>query len=191
MSDERDPLLEEMGATLSVQPSTAFVARVRADVASERMRWPWRAHLLVAVPFVLSMALAGAVWLNREASPAPSMPAVMMAEVSTLATTASTPTAAQTKPARVTSRRVAPARVNPSREPEVLVPSDQAEGLRLWLAYVREGRAVLPPDQRVADVDREAGELPPLPEITGIEVPAVRIEPLPGAEGQNAGELDD
>ena len=49
----------------------------------------------------------------------------------------------------------------------------------------------LPPGQRLADGNRDAGELPPLPEITRIEVPALRIEPLPGAEPQNAGELDD
>ena len=181
MSDERDPLLEEIGATLSVQPSTAFVARVRAEVVSERMRWP-RAHLLVAVPVVLALTIVAAAWLNREATPRlpASVPATTAAKVSPPAT-ARTPAPARSATARVTSGRTAPMRVDPLREPEVLIAPDQAEGLRRWMAWVREGRAV-PPAGWPA-VNDETGELLPLPEIAAIEVPAVTIDPLPGSTG--------
>lgn len=191
MTHERDPLLDEIGATLSVEPSPAFVARVRTEVASAQMGWPWRAHL-VAVPVVLALTIAAAVWLGRQASPELPAPVPMrVAGESAPPATASTPAVARALPAREAAGRTVAARVNPPGAPEALVPSDQAEGLRLWIAYVREGRPMLPPGQRLADGNRDAGELPPLPEITRIEVPALRIEPLPGAEPQNAGELDD
>jgi hypothetical protein len=191
MTRERDPLLDEIGATLSVEPSPAFAARVRAEVASGRMGWPWRAHL-VAVPVVLALTMAGAVWLDRQASPQlPASVRVRVAGESAPPATATAPAAEEARPLRMAARRMAAARVNPPGAPEVLVPSDQAEGLRLWIAYVRERSPMLPPGQRLGDGNRDAGELPPLPEITRIEVPALTIEPLPGAESRNAGDLDD
>lgn len=193
MTPERDPLLDRIGAMLSAESSPAFVARVRAEVASERMGWPWRAHL-VAAPVVVAVTIAGAVWLAPQASPelpAPVPVLVRVAGESAPPATARTPPAARARPVRVAAGRMAAPDVGQPGAPDVLVPSDQAEGLRLWIAYVREARPMLPPGQRRVDGNREAGELPPLPEITRIEVPALRIEPLPGAEAQNAGELDD
>jgi len=141
---------------------------------------------------VLALTMAGAVWLDRQASPQlPAPVRVRAAGESAPPATATTPAAEGAMPVRMAVRRMAAARVNQPDAPEVLVPSDQAEGLRLWIAYVREASPMLPPGQRLGDGNRDAGELPPLPEITRIEVPALTIEPLPGAEAQNAGELDD
>ena len=180
--NERDPLLDEISATLTVEPSPPFVGRVRAEVASERMGWPWRAHLLVAVPVVLALTIAGAAWLNREATPRlPASVPVLTTAKGSLPATARTPAPARSAPARVTSGRTAPMRVDPLREPEVLIAPDQAEGLRRWMTWVREGRAV-PPAGWPA-VNDETGELLPLPEIAAIEVPAVTIDPLPGSTG--------
>ncbi len=193
MNHERDPLLDEIGRALSIDPAPAFVARVRAEVVATRVKSPWRAHCLVAVPAALALTIAGGVWLHRQAGPARPAPVSAVTTAETFAGT--TPEAAVLTPppslARVRPSRTASVQRGKVREADVLVPPDRAEGLRWWIEYVREGRAVPPPGPRVADVSGQAGELPPLPEITRIDVPALTIDPLPGAETQNTGVLDD
>jgi hypothetical protein len=182
MSDERDPLLEEIGATLSVQPSTAFVARVRAEVASERMRWPWRAHLVVAVPVVLAMTVAGAVGVRREVHgpmvlsvPSASSP---RAHEMAAAVPRSVLPAAEESASKGTQRRSVGIRPR-----SVILAADEVAAFWDLVAAIQTDDPTIPPARWT--VSETTGEIEPLPEIAAIELPPVTVEPLPTATGQD------
>ncbi len=182
MSDERDPLLEEIGATLSVQPSTAFVARVRAEVVAERMGWPWRAHLLVAVPVVLAMTVAGAIGVRREghspmviAVPSASSP---RAHEMAAAVPRSVLSAAENSASKGTQRRSVEMRPR-----SAIVAADEVAAFWDLVAAIQTDDLTMPPARWT--VSETTGEIEPLPEIAAIELPAVTVDPLPTATGED------
>ena len=188
MSDERDPLLEEIGATLSVQPSTAFVARVRAEVVSERMGWPWRAHLLVAVPVVLAMTVAGALGVRREGH-SPMVISVPLASSPrahemAAAVPRSVLPAAENSVSKGTQRRSVEMRPR-----SAIVAAEEVAAFWDLVAAIQTDEPTVPPARWT--VSETTGEIEPLPEIAAIELPAVTVDPLPMATGEDVGGTDE
>jgi hypothetical protein len=191
MTDEHaNDVLRELQAQLTVEPSAAFAAGVRARVAAEPARtglgW-WRPVVAVAA----SVAVLAGVWIARGHGRAPvaAPMAVVAADTATVplvaAAAAGVPTPAPTpaspkRPAARPSRGAV--RSIEAEVPRALVPADQRIALRQLLAAVRDGRASVP--GAPSTVDEITGELKPL---MAIDVPLIVVEPLPASARSGGG----
>ena len=185
MIDDRDDLLREIGATLSIEPTPEFAAKVRRAVA-ERQReltW-WRFAIVVGSACVLVMT-GVVLWHSGRLRTEPDRladgpPSPVSTAVRDVVEPHPQPTRVEPvgAPRARTRRPIVATRA--SRVPETIVPPDQAEGLRRWMAMVHNRTGMLPATRTV--VDEGTGELLPLPEIAGIDLPALKIDPLPGSE---------
>jgi hypothetical protein len=195
MTDERDEMLDELRTAMNIEPSPEFEARVRLATRESRPRgavwsehrsgWIWGAIAGGAV----AAAVMAVVLLRPGSAGAPS--AVAMAPPQPTAASATLPRSIQ-QPAAVATRlepkppvatrrtaRAAAADRVTRREPDVLVPPDQAVALARLLEGVSDGRVMIGPT-RSTDEDVT---IAPLPEPAPVMVKDVRIEPLPVPAG--------
>ena len=172
-------------ADLDVEPSPALRSRVRARVSgAERKRRrvaPWAAAAALAAG--LAMALIGGLWAHRASSTpresaavpmlpsAPAGPIVEREPAVPLRSTPQAPVAAahvlrHGPPPAITRGVVLPA-------PEVLVPPDQEEALRRFVADLRKDTVTARPLLRASASVERSVEPPPL-----IDIPLLISEPL-------------
>jgi hypothetical protein len=144
LPDDFERLLRE---ELSVEPSPAFVARVRADASAVRLRPVWTRWLL-PLAGAAALAVAALVWM-----PSPDKP-----HASLLPSGAPPPVIARSTPPRVASREPEPAhpvasppRAVRTRAPgpdpatatssfAVIVDQNQRAALRTLVAMIDQGR---------------------------------------------------
>jgi hypothetical protein len=195
MTDERDETLDELRAAMNIKPSPEFEARVRlatresrprgAAWSEHRRRWIWGA---VAGGSVAAAVMA-VVLLRSGDTGAPSSVAIAqpqpIAASGTLPRstqqTAAVATRLEPKPTIATRRAARPASADrvTRREPEVLVPPDQAIALAHLLQGVSDGRVMI----GAIRATEEDVTIAPLPEPAPVTVKDVRIEPLPVPAG--------
>lgn len=189
----RDPL-KQLEAALSLTPTSDFAARVRRRVAVEP---PRRAFFAGGWTVMASVAAAGIVVAigiavvsqDRAHDVAGSTPEGGVAPA--VALDVAPPLLADGAPVvrpEPRGRRVRPtqaiARASGDGYPgvdQVLVPPDQRVALERLLLAVKAGRAVVPRDSAVVEVD-EAGS-PMAPRM--LEITPIKIEPLAGAPAEN------
>jgi hypothetical protein len=196
MTGERDEILDELRAAVNVEPSPAFEARVRRATHEQHRAgtvWPGprRAWLWSVVAGGAVAAAVIAVFLLRSGDTG-SPSAVAMAQPQPTAADAPSrsvqppPTAAVVRPAplrRAVARRASNATTTVvragRREPDVLVPPDQAVALARLLEGVSEGRVMIGATKAMdADVT-----IAPLSDPTPVTITDVRIESLPVPAG--------
>ena len=188
--DPTDDVLKDLEAALTVKPSSAFAAGVRArirDGSARRRVWPrWTMAGLAAAAAVVLAVLAwpqrGAprgVAISASRPPAPAAPAPAVAAISSPAAPIAVPgpSRAIAKPLPPRSRSV---RAAVSEPPEVLVPRDQAVALQALVTGLSDGT-----------IDAESLATPPsdastpLPAaaqivIVPIVIPAIDVRPSAG-----------
>ncbi len=184
--DPTDDVLKDLEAALTVTPSPAFVDGVRARVAADSKRrrtWPvWAAVGFAAAAGIVVTVVA---WPLR----APASPPIAITTsrpIESPAPAPAAPTAAVTSVPTRLARPVprADAHVDRRRDsmPEVLVSSDQVDGLRALVAKLNDGTidaaslATAPPDAAV-----------PLPPVPDIVVPAIVIPSIDGSGRDGSG----
>jgi hypothetical protein len=201
MNEERDDVLGEIRASLAIDPSPAFAARVRAAAGRQlavRSWWPWSLTAAVAAVSVVAVVVQWPTMSQpqeqvpravREAAPEVARPAwpPMSAPGASTAARPVAPVrpdgAASMADARAERQvRVGSAHVEPpsgatiaTRTPGsgVLIPADQADGVRRLIAAVRAERAVAR-QVRVWTGD----DLPALPLLPEIEIAPIVVARL-------------
>ena len=140
---------DEIDRALAVEPSPAFLARVRERIAREPMAPAWNYLTMSAAVAAAMLAIAtvvGVITLNRDHVSPPSERSPIKVEARAGASTrpaqesASAPLASHVDSRSSVSRRMppaAPSRVRP--EPEVLVAANDAEALRHFSSAVHDG----------------------------------------------------
>jgi hypothetical protein len=174
--------LDELRAALGIEPSSELQARVRIRVRGERMRarpTPARLAGLICVAAATTFAVVPVTWRSTETpviatnvvSAADESVRVLEANRAATAAPASLrPRAHGMRPAVAENRGTEPPG---SSGPEVLVPSDQREGLRRILDALAEGRRL----RAVVGAPALSG---PLPDPEPIAIEPLYIAPLPG-----------
>jgi hypothetical protein len=161
----------ELEASLQVEPSPPFLARVRRglDPPGPALRW-WRADWLVPAAIALVIAAAGLVrFAGREPSPATTTRWTRSTGVDAVPPSAAAPSAGRSA-ARVTSAR--PAR---RLAPEVLVPGGQEDLVRRLIEPIRRGRvdtASLLREDAMVPAELKASPIEP------IEIKPLAVDPL-------------
>jgi hypothetical protein len=154
----------ELKAALSVTPSADFEARVRQRIDERRARaWRWTsAWTWAAAAAGLAVVVSGAVLMNRSAV-APPVPVPGRTIAGSTPSTAPAPPPTTTAPAgrhpevrhggvpHDAVRHTAATANRESKEPEVLVPPQQAEAIRRLARMVAQGRVEMP-DEPLASV---------------------------------------
>lgn len=177
MNDDRDEILDELRALVSVEPTPGFEASVRREVES-RARWSSGAWWTGAAALISATAI---VALLTSARPAPvreprmtvSTPALTPALPVTETPQPTIPAQTQLTTARASSLppRKTPAAPEERDVPEVILPPDQAIALQRLMAGVRGGQLMWGAGTS-SDVPVVVEPLP--------DIPPVRIEALPG-----------
>lgn len=190
MTDERDPLLDEIGRALAIEPSPEFGARVRMGVR-QRDRAPWKSPAWIAVVCVL-LAAGWLVSVRSGRSTAPEIPASRLgvrltepgSSVPVVApdTSASVARSQPAGSASVTGRAASSTR-------KVVIPVDEVQAFWELVAEVQGPGATLPAIRR--PLDTETGEVVPMPDIAEIRVPALVIDPLPVGLPAESGGIED
>jgi hypothetical protein len=198
--DTNDDPLKELEAALLVAPSPEFAARVRERVRRDEpatSSWGWWRLAAAGVVMALIGVASLTMW-RRESKP----PAAMVAATGpTVAIEQAAPVApvtkqendsvasalVSTKPISRThtpaARAIAVHASTVSREPEVLVPPDEGIAIRRLLLAIREGWATVPPPGLRVMEDVDGHLLEPAP----IDIPLIKIEPLPGTPAPDSG----
>jgi hypothetical protein len=189
MRDDRDELLSEIGAALDVEPGAGFEPRVLAHVENSTPRafaWMWP----VAAAGAVGIVVAGLLF-SRQASPVPTgAPVVARRPADVLpvgepSSAALAPAGRDTRFSASSATTVAHAvgrRRAASRRAgfEVVIDPEQARLVETLLAAVAEGRAPIAPLDPLLFEPIVIAELPP---PAPIEIPLIRIEPLPDGRG--------
>jgi hypothetical protein len=188
MNDERDELLKEIGAALSIEPTPEFAAKVRTEIQTVRAA-SQMPYVLAATAALAVLVAVGAVVIRQEA-PAPT-------GVSTVSTSpppardmaATVPDSVRPASEALPRRSALRHPLDVRSRPRVIVATDEVEAFWRLLAAVQTNDLTIPPaGWRVSET---TGEIEPLPEIAAIELPAVTIEPLPMAEEDKVGGTDE
>ncbi|HUK36561.1 MAG TPA: hypothetical protein VLV86_21745 [Vicinamibacterales bacterium] len=170
-----DPLDRELAEALNVDPSPAFVARVRARVASERppARWRMSSGLAAAAAFVAVVGVT--LWVTRvDRTPdAQGALGVMTGAPLHVQSPREMPQLASDESQLATTRR----RRGLS---EGLTAVGEQEGLRRLADLAREGRVVL-------TFEADTGDDVPAP-IEDIVVAPILVEPLALASNSTEGD---
>lgn len=173
MSDERGELLREIGAALTIEPSSSFAAGVRDRVAAESSPWGRRGLWWGVVGAAACAATIVAVIV---ANRSPVVPIAVAPDAASVAIAAA-------RPSPVVEPRSAPVAPVVSKTPrrgaaptqatrvataggsrlQVLVSPDEANALRRLLLAARSGRAQAAPGP--VTIDPETGELLPIEAI--------------------------
>jgi hypothetical protein len=190
MSDEQmDDIFRELQDDLAaVRPSPEFAAKVRQRVASApERRWFGVWQIATAASIVTVAVLAFVFWRSQVKHVEAPTPVVVTAQnpptpsPSAASSTGETTLLSQKPEAR--SQTVAALRTRPNRshEPEVLVPSDQADSIRRFMTAIRSG---VNASAQVTSTEDPAAALPPLKLI---EIEPITVELLPGTPDGRGG----
>jgi hypothetical protein len=194
MTDERDETLDELRAAMHIEPSPEFEARVRLATRESRPRgagwighgraWIWGAvagGAVVAAVMAVVLLRPGSTGAASAVATAQPQPVAASATLPRLRQQTAVVTRLERKLPVVTRRtaRAASADRVTRREPDVLVPPDQAVALARLLKGVSDGRVMIGAT-RSTDEDVT---IAPLPEPAPVTVKDVRIEPLPVPAG--------
>jgi hypothetical protein len=157
----------ELEASLQVEPSPLFLARVRHGLDQPRaaLRW-WRADWLVAAAIALVVAAAGLVRIAGREAPMTATPAWTR---SAGGDAVPPPPPAASSPQR-SAARVTRTRLERPHAPEILVPPGQEALVRRWIEPIRRGRV------DTASLLREEETAPA--ELTASPIEAIEIKPL-------------
>jgi len=178
---------DDLSRLLLAEPSPALVARIRSAVAESVEATPgWR----LGWGFVVTASVAAvivATVLVAQRGPRPEPPATVADRAPAHETPRATPapetvvleSAHRSPPVESQPRVPSRARAQRPREPEILVPAGEAEGLLRFAASLRR-RSVTPDSLLVADLSA------PLTEPTVREIPPLEIVPLDPNEGSGA-----
>lgn len=188
MTDQRDPLLDEIGRALAIDPSPEFAARVRLGVRQPHQA-PWRYPSWIAAG--VCVLLAASWFVNGRSGPS-TAPETATSAVGVRLTE-------PVWPARVVvpdmsasvarSQPTRPASVTGPSKPTVVIPVDEVEAFWDLVAEVQDRGAMMPAIRR--PLDAETGEVVPLPDIAEIRVPALVIDPLPAKSPAESGGIED
>jgi hypothetical protein len=167
MNTDRDDILDDLRAALAIEPSPSFEARVRAAAATDaeqrRNWWPW----LVAAGACAALAVVAATSWPRAVEVQPArMAATFGAPATPPAVSAPSTSRRSARPIASRATSTAPVR---RREPEVLVPRDQAIALDRLIRGISEGRATL----ALAGWPEGPVVVEPLPAIVPVRVDAL------------------
>ncbi len=179
MNDERDELLKEIGAALSIEPSPAFAARVRAELTTAPAGLPWGRIAGALAAASLAVVLVSRMGLFEPAAPDRASPAAVPAPAVTAAAPLeiAVPPQARPRPASAEgAARQAPRRAQPRA---AVISPDEIDAFWQIVAEVQVEGTPLPPQRW--PIDDITGEIAGLPEIAAVHVRPVTIEPLPGA----------
>jgi hypothetical protein len=187
MTEPHDDLLAEIRESLRVDPAPGFTRgvldRIEANRASSWHLW----EIAAAAVVVIGAGVATGLLMSR---PWPAddvrMTATRVGDVRGAAPMEE-PRVDSDAPPAVASIQPVPARasrraaVAPSRrQPEVLVPPDQAVLMQRLLEDVAQGRVVVPPENAALN---EPITISALQAPAPIEIPLIVIEPLPTTVG--------
>jgi hypothetical protein len=187
MRDERDELLDEIGAALSIEPTPEFAAKVRGEVRTVRQASFLRPHGLAGATVVAACIAIAAVALRHETVPLTSGP-VRTSRAAPEATSVErrAEAASEAVPARPTVRSE---RAGPVQN-RVIFAAEEVEAFWRLAAAAQADHLTIPPERW--SINSATGEIALLPEIAAIELPAVTIELLPGTVSDDkAGGTDD
>lgn len=136
-----DPLDRELASLLSVDPSPAFRARVRARIAGEPLPRPWYLQWRAVAAGAAAVAFVAGVAIVGVAPTRAPTPVVALVENGQAASVPALDVAPAPRPraAAVAANR-APLRAN---GPEALIDASAGRGIRQLDALVREGRTQL------------------------------------------------
>ena len=184
MMDERDELLREIGATLSIEPTPEFAAKVRTEIrASSPVSFPTR-YVMAGVTAVLALLATVSLSIRQETrsttTESSQVPASRRAgdDIQLARESESRFQNPSTVASARHTTRSATTRQSPRR---TIVPADEVEAFWRLVAAVRADELTIPrPRWPISD---GTGEIEPLPEITAIEIAPVSIQLLPGTEG--------
>jgi hypothetical protein len=179
LSDEA--LEREIEAALGVDPSPEFLPRVRARIASERVRDGWVWWRLAAAAASVAALTFVSFWIVR--APAPASPEATVATVTPGTPVASAPhlSAPEQEPRVVavrTSRNVEPRQRTAVTAPEVVVSNDEAVALRRLVVAIANRQV------KAVDIPALGVESVPLPELEEIVLEPIKLSPLAGLEGE-------
>jgi hypothetical protein len=190
MSDEHmDDLLREIGEDLNaVRPSPEFAAKVRQQVAAQpERRWfgIWQVATAVGVTACAIVAVVGYMAMNSEGpspSPAPTIQATNVAPPAQTDLRVASAPVVRIEPRHAVATPRTPV-VAARREPEVLVPSDQALAITRYLGRLKSGHAGHVP-KGVDLIDETTGEVN-VPKL--IEIQPIVVDLLPGSADPRGG----
>ena len=176
-----EALEREIEAALGVDPSPEFLPRVRARIASERVRdgWVWSWRLAAAAASVAALTFVG-LWIVRapagspEATVATVTPEPPIAAAPHLSAPAQEPRAVAVR----ISRNVSPRQRAAVTASEVVVSNDEAAALR-QLVVALANRQVT-----AVDIPELGVESVPLPSLEEIVLEPIKLSPLAGLEGE-------
>jgi hypothetical protein len=176
----------ELARLLSAEPSPELAARVRAAVAESaeaapgwRLGWGFMAAAAAAVVVAVTLGVAQRSLRPKPSAVAERAPALEAPRATPAPQTVVPETARSAQPVESQPRVSGRARAQGPREPEVLVPAGEAEGLLRFAASLRR-RSVTPDSLLVADLSA------PLAEPRVGEIPPLEIVPLDPTEGPGA-----
>ena len=173
-----DPIDGEIRRALAVDPSPAFLVRVRTRIAEEPAPGSRRLSWVVVAAAVFAVALVALVAIVQRPPAHSQAPAMLTARSSIGAV--GTMTAVESVYARHArdagtgyEQLAAPKPEGRRRELEVLIAADEATALRQLILSVQEGRIELAP----------ALATPPVDEITIEPITIAPIPPMTGEQG--------
>ena len=183
-------LEREIERALAVVPSPEFLARVRAEIAAEPERTPWRFRWTWVAAGSGALAIAAAIVLSRPPAPQSGNvpgPAPVVATTAAASKPEATPETSSRRtpgadvrevPRRRFSSSTGRAARRPSAEPEVLIARDEAEALKRLMRGLRQG--VVEPSNAGAAPNGIQPIQPPMPIVVApmTAVSPITIEPL-------------
>lgn len=188
MTEPHDDLLAEIRESLRVDPAPGFTRGVLDRIETNRASsWrPW--ELAAAAVVVIGVGVTTALLMSRPAlvhnvgvtaDPAAGVGSGVPVEARRIApdNRAAMPTE---RTGTTRANRVLASTAATPRQPEVLVPSDQAILMRQLLEAVAQGTVVVPPKNAAID---EPIAISALQAPAPLEIPLIVIEPLPTTVG--------
>jgi len=180
MTDERDDLLKEIGAAVSIEPSPELAAKVRREIDHLRPAPFLSLQVFMGAAVVVACLAITVVIVREGVSPASttsvrtSAPAVE--ERHTRSVSEKTPTT-------MAARRTVTEAGEQHTRASMIVAADEVDAFWRLVAAVQTDELTVPPARWA--ISEITGEIEPLPEIAAIDVPAVTIELLPGTESED------
>jgi hypothetical protein len=172
---------DEIKDALNVDPSPAFLARVRTRVANEPAPSGWRRSWTFAAAGAMAAALVVSVIVSRPAQPRPAEsfvavgPKVPALRAEAVTAPASRSAKAFARPVSGFSQTVSP------HQPEILLDPAETRALRALVDGVRAGRIDLAAAQRSTPAEPMV-----LAPIGDLEIRVMTIDPLTPAGEQGA-----
>ena len=170
-----DDLLADLDAALQASPSPDAIARVREQVRQDAIESRSGSRWWLVAAAAVAIAVAGAAMMMTLRRDQPSLRAPVAAVKIDTPTAVPPVTAAPSVSVVKRAPSIARAVVTSRTLPEVLVSPDEGDAIRRLLRAIRDGRATAPPvAEAIEDADGRLVEAKP------IDIPLIKIEPLPG-----------